>query len=116
MVLNNSAIDSVRIQRGPRLGRPSVRILLHVDSDARLLEQVAGILEQAVVTHPDSFDKVKDEPGTVDHYGFHTPTLSATVLVKEPWGTFYRLTIRPGEHEVFDHLAALITDALGAAQ
>lgn len=94
----------------PTLGqRPEpLRILLHIEGDARFLEQVAGILEQAALSHPEDFTKVKDQPGTADHYAYHTATLSTTVLVKEPWGQFYRLTIRRGEHPVFDHLAALV--------
>lgn len=90
----------------------AVRILLHVDQDERLLEQVVGILETAVERDWLAFDKVKDQPGIVDHYGYHTDMMSATVLVKEYGTRFYRLTIRPGEHQVFDLLAALIIDQL----
>lgn len=88
------------------------RVLLHPQQDERLLDVVTGILERAVEMHPDSFDRVKDQPSIEDHYGYHTPILSATVLVKEPWGAFYRLTIRKGAHPVFDHLSALIAEQL----
>jgi len=92
-----------------------IRILLHAVQDARLLEQVAGILETAVEVDPDHWDKVKDQPGIVDHYGHHTDTRSSTVLVKESWSPwYYRLTIRPGENAVYDNLAALIASTLVA--
>lgn len=91
-----------------------IRILLHPDSDARLLEQVAGILESAAESHAAHFVKVEDRPTIEDHYGYYTDMLSSTVLGKEYGTRFYRLTIRPGEHPVFDNLAALIIDHINA--
>jgi hypothetical protein len=91
-----------------------IRILIHAQRDERLLEQVAGVLEQAVESYPDVFDKVKDEPGRVDHYGYSASVLSAVVLTREPMpmSFYWRLSIRPGEHPVFDELAALVIQEL----
>lgn len=89
-----------------------IRLLISAKQELRLLEQVAGVLETAAERYPDTFDKVKDKPNTVDHYGFHTDVLSTTVLAEEypGVGNYYRLTIRPGEHEVFDTLTAIVRD------
>lgn len=90
----------------------TIRLLIHPRNDGNLFETVAGVLESAVTRHPDTFDKVKDQPATVDHYGYHTDELSAVVLSQEYQSQFWRLTIRPGEHPVFDNLAAIITERL----
>lgn len=91
----------------------TVRILLHPQQDERLLDQVVGVLEQAIVNDPEHWDKVKDEPGRVDHYGYRNDVLSAVVFSKEPEPSlYYRLAIRPGEGTVHDILAALIIDRL----
>lgn len=92
-----------------------VRVLIHAETQPRLLDEVTGILESAVETHPATFTKVMGQPSIEDHYGFQTHVLSSVVLTREPWGPhFYRLTIRPGAHIVFDNLAALIADRLTA--
>ena len=87
----------------------TVRILLHALDDERLLDQLVGVLEQAVVDDPEHWEKVKDEPGRIDHYGYHNDVLSAVVFSKEPEPSlYYRLAIRPGEGTVHAILAALI--------
>lgn len=104
--LTTPAPDQTSTTSGP------IRLLISAQGDLRLLEQVTGALEAAVERYPDTFDKVTDKPNIVDHYGFHTDVLSTTVLVEEypGVGNYYRLTIRPGEHVVFDNLTAIVRD------
>ena len=88
------------------------RFLLHPVQDYALFAKVLGILEDAVAECPDTFDKSMGQPSIIDNYGYHTSTLGATVLVQEPFSRYYRLTIRKGEHSVFDQLAELAVKQL----
>jgi hypothetical protein len=81
-----------------------MRVLIHPTQDAKLLADVTAILEQAIATEPDTFDHVVGKAGVVDHYGYHTDMVAATVLSEESFSTYLRLTIRHGEHPVYDEL------------
>lgn len=87
---------------------PTTRILIHPLFEPQLLERVTEILDRAVKDHPDHFDHVIDQPGTGDHYGFYTRTLSCVVFAEESMTSYHRLTIRTGDHPVFDELGAVI--------
>lgn len=91
-----------------------IRILVHPIDDESLLKEVFGVVERATAEHPDAFVKVEGTPGIVDHYGYFDATLSSVVLAREQSSTYYRLTIRPGRHQVFDALAAIIAERLTA--
>lgn len=90
----------------------TTRILLHTDVDGELLTQITEILDAAVADHPTTFVRIDERADLITHYGYHTPTLAATVLSTEYGTRFMRLVIRRGEHPVFDRLAALIAAQL----
>lgn len=89
---------------------PVVRFLLHVDQDRELLDSITAMLDAATVVEPNTFDHVHDEPGRVDHYGYRTDKLAATILCEESGTRYMRLTLRPGEHDLFDALLALCVE------
>lgn len=81
-----------------------MRVLIHPTQDAKLLADVTAILERAITDEPDTFDHVTGKPSIVDHYGYHTGMVSATILAEESFSTYMRLTIRHDEHPVYDEL------------
>lgn len=90
-------------------------ILLNKSLDAAVLAAVTTILDTAVAEHPDSFDRVEDEPHVIDHYGFHNETRSCVVLSRmdAPMARFYRLRILPDAlHPVFERLRNLIVSTI----
>lgn len=85
-----------------------LRILVHPIDDKVLFREVTAVLQNAATNHPDQWEHVTGRPAVIDHYGYQTNLISAVVFSIEPGTQYYRLTIRPGEHEVFDELAALV--------
>lgn len=88
----------------------AMRLLITPLGNPNLFRQVEAALEDAVRRYPDNWEKVVDEPATIDHIGYHDGTLSAVVWSLEPGTIFHRLSLRPGRHEVFDNLLALVLD------
>lgn len=86
--------------------RTPLRFLIHPD-DATY-PAIVTALDAAIVDHAENFDRVVGEPATVDHYGFHNGMLSSVVFTSEHNSRFYRLTVRPGLHPVFDALCAIV--------
>lgn len=90
-----------------------IRILIDPLENRDLYIAVTERLMRATREHPGNWETVIDQPSTVDHVGYHTSTLSAVVFTRQPEATsLFRLTLRPGEHPVFDELAALIVNEL----
>ncbi|WNT44310.1 hypothetical protein SEA_CANDC_100 [Microbacterium phage CandC] len=84
---------------------PKIRILIDSFADRDLYIAITEILMQATRDHPDNWDTVIGEPARIDHVGYHTDVLSAVVFTRELSGSqLFRLTIRTGEHPVFDEL------------
>ena len=86
-----------------------IRLLIHPRDKARY-SAIAEALQTAVETYPENFDSIVDRPGTIDHVGYHNPTLSSVVFCAEPFSQYWRLTIRPELHPVFAELFALATN------
>ena len=86
---------------------PVLRFLIHPEHDSTY-PLIVSALESAVSKFPDSFDRVVNQPATVDHYGYGTEDLSSVVLSPEYNSAYMRLVIRPGEHVVFDELLDIV--------
>ena len=84
-----------------------LRFLIHPD-DASYVP-VTNALIQATIDYPEAWTLHVNEPGVVDHVGYHDATLSSVVWSAEDRTVFNRLSIRPGRHEVYDRLLALVT-------
>lgn len=106
----NEPTNRIQTVWTPTMAHTVSRFLLHPEQDVVLFRKVLNILDDAVAEYPDAFDKAVDQPSIVDNYGYRTRTLGATVLAQESFSSYYRLTIRKDEHEVFDRLAALILE------
>lgn len=89
-----------------------VRVLVHPVHDRALYLDVIEVLEAAVRDDPDHWDRIAGRASVIDHWGYHSDVLSSVVFAEEPGALFYRLSIRPGEHEVFDRLARLVIERL----
>lgn len=90
----------------------TLSIRLHLDYNSRLLETVVGCLESAIISYPDTFDRVQDKPNTVDHYGYHDNVRSAVLLSRDHNSRFYTLRIIDVDHPVLNNIAHLIASTL----
>ena len=88
--------------------RPVIRIIIHPQQDEPLYAEVYEILQRAVAEHPETFDEQVEVSTIIDHFGYHDAMRSAVVLSAEPGSLYHRLTVRPGEHPVFDELLAAV--------
>ncbi|UOW92847.1 hypothetical protein SEA_ROBINROSE_104 [Microbacterium phage RobinRose] len=90
-----------------------IRVLISSTDNRELYIAVTERLMRATRENPENWETVIDKPATVDHVGYHSDALSAVVFTRQPEATsLFRLTLRPGEHPVFDELAALIANEL----
>ncbi|QKO02853.1 hypothetical protein SEA_KELCOLE_101 [Microbacterium phage Kelcole] len=90
-----------------------IRVLISSTDNRELYIAVTERLMRATRENPENWETVIDQPATVDHVGYHSDELSAVVFTRQPEATsLFRLTLRPGEHPVFDELAALIVTEL----
>ena len=85
-----------------------LRFLIHRTDDRETYLEIMLILNDAVRDYPDNFTLTVNEPGIIDHYGYHDSMLSSVILSEEYNTMFYRLTIRPGLHDVFDRILSAV--------
>ncbi|UVT31367.1 hypothetical protein SEA_MARCIE_105 [Microbacterium phage Marcie] len=91
-----------------------IRVLIDPKIDRDLYIAVTERLMRATREHAENWETVIDQPATVDHVGYHTDTLSAVVFSREGENySLFRLTIRPGEHPVFDDLMRIYAQHCG---
>lgn len=81
-----------------------VRILIHSTQDEARYVAVTELLMNAARKYPDTFEVIVGRPNTIDHVGYHNPTLSSVVWSREPNSQYMRLTVRPDLHPVFEEL------------
>lgn len=83
-------------------------LLINPQTESRLLEELVGVLESAVERYPDNFEKVKDMPSIIDHYGYHNDVMTQVILYKQPETRLYWLRLPRYSHPVRDVLKAII--------
>ena len=86
-----------------------LRFLIHPDDTSYVA--LTRALIQATIDHPEAWTLHVNEPGVIDHIGYHDHTLSSVVWSAEDRTAFHRLDIRPGRHEVYDQLLAIVIPA-----
>lgn len=91
-----------------------MRILIHPQQESILFEKVTEILDAAIIAEPDTFEHVTGKPAIVDHYGYHTDVVSSVILSQEYGSAYFRLTIKHGEHPVYDALQKVVEDYYAA--